>query len=175
MSTTLQQVPAGTYAIDPVHSTAGFAIKHNGISTFRTRFADFDAALVDGVLTGSVQVASVDIAEENFKGHLLSEEFFNTAVTPTVTFRSTDIRIDDSGAVEIAGRLTIKGITKDVVARGEAAVGAGLGGDERVAFDLETTLDRRDYGLNWQMATPSGADAAAWDVKLEVHVELVKA
>jgi polyisoprenoid-binding protein YceI len=175
MSTTVQQLPAGTYGIDPVHSTAGFAIRHNGISTFRTRFGQFDASLVDGVLTGSVQVASVDIADENFKGHLLSEEFFDAEVTPTVTFRSTDVRIDEDGAVEVAGRLTIKGVTKDVVARGEVGAGAGLGGDERLAFDLEATVDRRDYGLNWQMATPSGADAAAWDVKLEVHAELVKA
>src|SRR5579884_944638 len=98
MSTTIQQVPAGTFQLDPVHSTFGFAIKHNGISTFRGQFEQVDAKLEDGVLEGIAQVESIRTAIPDLKGHLLSPDFFNAAETPTVEFRSNDIRVADDGS-----------------------------------------------------------------------------
>src|SRR5438067_9578253 len=90
-TTTIQQVPAGTYNLDPVHSTFGFAIKHNGISTFRGHFEQVDAGLEDGLLVGTAQVESVKTAIPELKAHLVSPDFFNAAETPTVSFRSADI------------------------------------------------------------------------------------
>lgn len=174
MSTTLQQVPTGTYAVDPVHSTFGFAVKHNGISLFRGQFEQVDASLQDGVLRGTVQVDSVKTPIADLKGHLLSGEFFNAEQTPTIDFRSNEIRVADDGSVEIDGELTIRGVTHPVTATGNFASGVGLGGNEVVGFDLETRIDRRDYGLNWQAPLPSGGDALAWDVRIEAHLELVK-
>jgi len=173
-TTTIQQVPAGTYAVDPIHSSFGFAVKHNGISLFRGQFEQVDARLQDGVLTGTAQVESVKTAIPDLKGHLLAPDFFNASETPTVEFRSDEIRVADDGSVELDGELTIRGVTRPVLARGSFASGVGLSGAEVVGFDLEARIDRREYGLNWQAPLPNGRDALAWDVRLEVHLELVK-
>ena len=175
MSTTATQIPAGTYGVDAVHSTVGFAVKYNGVANFRSRFGAFDAQLADGVLTGSAHVSSIEIDDPNFKGHLLSEEFFNVDATPTVTFRSTDIRIAEDGSAEVDGELTIRGTTKSVTATGTYSAGADAWGNERVAFELQTKVDRREFGLNWQNALPNGNDSLAWDVVLTVDLQLVKA
>jgi polyisoprenoid-binding protein YceI len=174
-TTTIREVPAGTYIVDPVHSTFGFSIRHNGISTFRGQFEQVDAKLENGELVGTAQVESVKTAIPDLKGHLLSPDFFNAAQTPTITFRSSDIKIAEDGAGEVDGELTIRGITKPVKAAGTVAVGSNLMGSDAVGFDLETTIDRRDFGINWQAELPKGGEVLAWEVKLEVHLELVQA
>jgi polyisoprenoid-binding protein YceI len=175
MTSTLQQVAPGKFQVDPVHSSFGFAIKHNGISTFRGQFQDVEATLADGVLTGTARVESVSTPIAPLKDHLLSAEFFNAPETPTITFRSTDIRAGEDGAAEVDGELTIRGVTKPVNARGTYGAGQNMRGDEVVGFDLEATIDRRDYGLDWQAQLPAGGDVLAWDVTLQIHLELVKA
>jgi polyisoprenoid-binding protein YceI len=174
MTTTIQTVPAGTYSLDPVHSSFGFAVKHNGVSTFRGRFDEVEAELSDGVLVGTAQVESINVPIADLKGHLLSPEFFNAAESPTVTFRSTDIRIDDDGTAEVDGELTLRGLTKPVTAKGTFAQGVGISGAEVVGLDLEAAIDRREYGLDWQAELPRGGEVLAWDVVLEVHLELAK-
>lgn len=174
MSTTLQQVPTGTYTLDPIHSTFGFAVKHNGISLFRGQFERVDASLQDGVLHGTAYVDSVKTAIPDLKAHLLAPDFFNAEQTPTVDFRSTEIRVADDGSVEVDGELTIRGETRPVTAKGSYAAGVGLSGGEVAGFDLEVRIDRREYGLNWQAPLPNGGDALAWDVRIEAHLELVR-
>jgi polyisoprenoid-binding protein YceI len=173
-TTTIQQVPSGTYTVDPVHSTFGFGVKHNGISTFRGQFEQVDAKLEDGVLVGTAQVDSVKTAIPDLKGHLLSPDFFNAAETPTVEFRSTDIRLGDNGSAEVNGELAIRGIAKPVTAKGTFASGSNLGGLNVVGFDLEATIDRREYGLNWQAELPKGGEVLGWDVSLHIHLELIE-
>jgi polyisoprenoid-binding protein YceI len=175
MSATTTQIPRGTYNLDPVHSTFGFAVTHNGVSKFRGQFEQVDAQLQDGNLTGTAQVDSIKTAIGDLKGHLLSPDFFNAEATPTITFRSTDIRAAEDGTAEVDGELTIRGATKPVTAMGTVAHGVGISGREVVGFDLEAEIDRRDYGLNWQAELPTGGEALAWQVKLEVHLELVRA
>jgi len=174
MSTTIQQVPTGTYAVDPVHSTIGFGVKYNKLATFRSTFGKVDAQLADGALTGSADASSVVIDEPNFKGHLLTADFFDVEVTPTITFRSTDIRPEEDGSVEVDGELTIRGITRPVTATGTYATGGDAFGNERVAFELETTVDRRDFGIVWQNQLPDGSDALAYDVTISADLQLVK-
>jgi polyisoprenoid-binding protein YceI len=172
MNTTIERVPVGTYNVDPVHSTFGFAIKHNGIATFRSQFEQVDAKLENGVLTGAAQVESIKTAIPDLKSHLLAPEFFNAEQTPTIDFRSTEIRITDGGSVEADGELTIRGATKPVTASGTIALGENFRGDEVVGLDLEAKIDRREYGLGWQAQLPGGGDVLAWDVVLEAHLEL---
>jgi polyisoprenoid-binding protein YceI len=174
-ATTIERIPTGTYNLDPVHSTFGFAVKHNGVSTFRGQFEHVKAKLEDGVLTGTAQVESVKTAIPDLKQHLLAPDFFNAAETRTIEFRSTEVRIAGGGEVEVDGELMIRGVTKPVTARGTVAYGQNLMSAEVVGFDLEAKLDRREYGLNWQAELPSGGDALGWDVSLEVHLELLKA
>jgi polyisoprenoid-binding protein YceI len=174
MSTTAEQIPTETYSVDPVHSTVGFGVKYNGLATFRSTFEKFDAQLADGVLTGSVDVSSIAVDEPNFKGHLLTADFFDAEVTPTITFRSTAIRANGDGTAEVDGELTIRGTTKSVTAAGSYAAGADPYGNDRVAFELTAKVDRREFGLNWQNELPTGGDAVAWDVTLVVDLQLVK-
>jgi polyisoprenoid-binding protein YceI len=171
----LQQIPAGTYELDPVHSSFGFAVRHNGVSSFRGEFERVDASLRDGVLTGAARVDSVKIPIPPLRDHLLSPEFFNAAESPTITFRSTDIRLGEDGGAEVDGELSIRGVTKPVTAKGTYGHATGLGGSEVVGFDLQASVDRRDYGLDWQAPLPSGGDALGWQVTLQVHLELAQA
>src|SRR5215211_5302589 len=174
MSTTIQQVPTGTYSLDPVHSTIGFGVKYNKLATFRSTFENVDAQLADGVLTGTADASSILIDEPHFKGHLLSGEFFDVETTPTITFRSTDVRAAEDGSVEVDGELTIRGVTKPVTATGTYTAGGDAFGNERVAFELETTVDRREFGLVWQNPLPDGSDSLAWEVTISVDLQLVK-
>lgn len=175
MSTTaIQRIPSGIYNLDPVHSTFGFAVKHNDISTFRGQFEQVDAQLQDGILVGTAQVNSVKTAIPQLKDHLLAEDFFNAAEAPTITFRSTEIRVADDGVAEVDGELEIRGVTKAITARGTFGSGSNMMGAEVVGFDLEATVDRREYGLNWQAPLPNGGEVLAWDVTLQVHLELAK-
>jgi polyisoprenoid-binding protein YceI len=174
MSTTIQQVPTGTYALDPIHSTIGFGVKYNKLATFRSTFEKVDAQFADGVLAGTADASSVVIDEPNFKGHLLTGDFFDVERTPTITFRSTDIRPAEDGSVEVDGELTIRGITKPVTATGTYASGGDAFGNERVAFELQTTVDRREFGIVWQNKLPDGSDALAYDVTISVDLQLVK-
>jgi polyisoprenoid-binding protein YceI len=174
VSTTIHQVPTAIYGLDPVHSTIGFGVKYNKLATFRSTFEKVDAQLADGVLTGTADASSIAIDEPHFKGHVLSGEFFDVESTPTITFRSTDIRPAEDGSVEVDGELTIRGVTKPVTAKGTYAAGGDAFGNERVAFELETTVDRRDFGLNWQNQLPDGSDALAYDVTISADLQLVK-
>jgi polyisoprenoid-binding protein YceI len=169
----------GTWNLDTVHSTASFAVKHMGVSNYRTSFKAIEATVEldggDAKLVGKVPVESIDVADEMLRGHLLSPDFFNAEQTPTITFRSTDIRLADDGTVEVDGDLTIKGITKPVTAKGSYGVGIGIAGNEVVGLDLEAPIDRRDYGIAWQAELPKGGDVLAWDVTIQAHLELAKA
>src|SRR5918996_3037799 len=142
-------VPTGTWSADKVHSSIGFEVEHM-VSTFRGRFEDYDAQLVDGKLTGTVPVRSVRVYDENLEAHLQSPEFFDAELHPELRFESRELTIDGEGNVTLEGELTIKGITKDVIARGRYShVEADMGGGERIGLALEATVDRREFGLNW--------------------------
>ena len=169
-------IPAGIWKSDPVHSQVGFAVKHMVVATFRGSFADFDVTLAnrDGApsLHGAVRTESILTADENLKGHLLSPEFFDSERFPEITFTSTGIRTDGSDLV-VDGDLTIKGTTKRVEARGQInGPVADPAGGERIGIDLETQVDRTEFGLNWNAPMPSGGVAVQNEVTLTVHLEL---
>jgi polyisoprenoid-binding protein YceI len=145
------------------------------VATFCGQFEQVEAKLEDGVVKGAAHVESVTTAIPDLKAHLLSPDFFNAEQTPTITFTSRDIRIGDEGSVEVDGELTIRGVTEPVTATGTIAVGENFRGDEVVGLDLEARIDRREYGLDWQTKLPSGGDVLAWEVVLQVHLQLAKA
>jgi polyisoprenoid-binding protein YceI len=178
MSTqTIQQIPAGTYAVDPVHSSIGFAVVHNGVSTFRSGFGGYEARLTGGDaprLEGSVDVASIEIEEPQLKGHLLSPEFFDAERHPRLRFESSEIEAGEDGSATIRGELEIRGEKHRVEASGRfAQLGADLGGKGRVGLSLEATVDRRSFGLDWQAELPSGGEVLDYEVGIAVELELV--
>jgi polyisoprenoid-binding protein YceI len=179
-STTATAIPTGTYAIDRVHSHIGFAVKHMVVATFRGRFEDFDAALEvgeDGTprLTGTVAVGSIEVKDENLAAHLQSPDFFDAERHPELRFESDSIRID-GGDVVVDGRLTIKGETRPVEARGTiAGPHEDIAGNTKLGLELTAIVDRTEFGLNWNAPLPKGGVAVANDVTLSVDLELVKA
>ena len=171
---------AGTWRLDPVHSTASFAVKYMGVTTFRSEFKEVTATLeaaADGatVLTGAVQAASVDIDNERFKGQVLGDDFLAADQHPELTFTSSSFT-PEGGAVAIAGELTIKGATQPVTGRGELSgpIDDGMG-NTRLAVTVETTIDRTAFGLTWNSPLPKGGHSLANDVKLVLDLFFVKA
>lgn len=173
-----QQIPTGTYAVDPVHSSIGFAVVHNGVSTFRSGFADYEAKLSGGEsprLEGTVEVAGIEIDEPNLKGHLLSPEFFDAERFPRLRFESSEIDVAEDGAATIRGELEIRGEVRDVEAHGRVVpLGGDLAGQARVGFSLEAKVDRRAFGLDWQAELPSGGEVLDYEVEIAVELELVE-
>jgi polyisoprenoid-binding protein YceI len=177
-ATATTALPTGTYTADPIHSTFGFQVKHNGIQLFRGSFDDVAVtATSDGDtigIEGSAKVDSIVVRLADLKGHLLSDDFFAADKHPGIVFRSTEVR-GSGDALEIEGELTIKGNTNHVVARGTLGEPAtGLAGNTVVGLTLETVVDRTQYGLNWNADLPGGGKALGNDVKIVVEAELVK-
>lgn len=173
-----QQIPSGAYAVDPVHSSIGFAVVHNGVSTFRSGFAEYEVRLDGGEnprLSGSVDVTSVQIDEPNLKGHLLSPEFFDAERYPRLRFESSGLEIGEDGSATIRGELEIRGEKNEVEARGRVIpLGADLAGKARVGLSFETGVDRRSFGLDWQAELPSGGEVLDYEVTIAVELELVE-
>ena len=180
MPVATEQLPTGTWQLDKVHSTAGFAVKHMVVSTFRGRFEDFDATFdVDengeAKFVGTVRADSISVKDENLAAHLQSPEFFDTERYPEIRFESTSIRREGDELI-VDGNLTIRDQTHAVEARG-GIVGPheNIAGKTGIGVSLETVVDRTQYGLNWNAPLPKGGFAVANDVTLLVELELVGA
>jgi polyisoprenoid-binding protein YceI len=176
MSTTeVQTIPTGTWSSDPTHSSVGFSVLHNGVIPFRGGFRDFHASLANGTLEGTAKVESITTEDENLTGHLLSPDFFDAERYPELRFVAARIRRDGEDVV-LTGELTLKGVTKDVELHGTIAgpVADSYGG-ERVGLVLATTIDRTDFGIEWNAELPSGGKMLADEVSLTAELELRKA
>ena len=170
----ITSIPTGTWGLDPIHSDVGFAVTYSGAGTFRGGFKEIDAKLVDGELAGSAKVASLTIDDPQLVGHLQSPDFFDAEQFPELSFASKSIE-RNGDEVTIDGELTLRGVTKPVTITG-TVVGPtpDAYGNQRIAFDIETTVDRRDFGLNWNMDLPTGP-ALGNNVKITANLALVQA
>jgi polyisoprenoid-binding protein YceI len=168
-------VPTGTWGLDPVHSDIGFAVTYSGAGTFRGTFDELDAKLVDGKLEGATKVASVRVDDPNLAGHLQTPDFFDAEQHPELRFTSKEIR-RDGDEVTIDGELTLRGVTKPVTIAG-TVVGPtpDAYGNQRIAFDVETKVDRREFGIDWNLELPTGDPALGNDVKITANIALVQA
>jgi polyisoprenoid-binding protein YceI len=180
MSTAEQttSIPTGTWGLDPIHSDVGFAVTYSGSGTFRGGFKEIDAKLVDGKLEGVAKVASVDIDEPNLAGHLQTPDFFDAEQHPELRFDSKQIE-RNGDEVTVDGELTLRGVTKPVTISGTVVgptTDVGYDGEiQRIAFDLETKVDRRDFGIDWNRELPGGGEALANTVKITANLALVQA
>lgn len=180
MSSTLQAsqtLPTGTWTVDPVHSQAAFAVAYH-VGTFRGSFAPIDAKLEVGDdgnarLTGSVAVSGVHVQDENLAAHLQSPDFFDAERTPEISFASTAIRPADDG-LEVEGELTIRGVTLPVSAKGKVGEQKQYMDRPYFGLELQATLDRTGFGLNWQNPLPNGDPALANDVTVTAELFLTK-
>jgi polyisoprenoid-binding protein YceI len=170
--------PAGTWALDPVHSTIGFEVGYLA-GTFKGQFRDVDAQLDVGEagarLAGSARVASVDVKDENLAAHLQSPDFFDAETYPELRFSADDFAID-GGTVNVDGEITIKGVTKPVVVTGTVAEPlTDPYGNERIGLAVSTTVDRTEFGVSWNNPLPGGKPALANEVRIVGELAFVKA
>lgn len=178
-TTTITTIPTGTYALDPTHSNVGFEIRHLGIATVRGAFRSFEGK-IDATgdaprLEGSVEVASIDTGEVNRDGHLQAPDFFDAQQYPQITFHSTATDVAGDGAIRLRGEITIKDVTKPIELTGTLALnGEDPWGNERIGLELETKIDRRDFGLSYNQTLPNGNLLLSNEVKLLVGVSAVK-
>jgi len=164
---------AGTWTLDPVHSTIAFELPYLA-GTFRGQFTDVAARLTDESLTGSARVASVDVKDENLAAHLQSPEFFDAERYPELQFASRELD-RDGGQLTVRGDITIRGVTKPVELSGtisEPIIDAY--GRERIGLKLETAVDRTEFGVNWNIPLPNGEPSLANEVKLVAELYFVK-
>jgi polyisoprenoid-binding protein YceI len=170
---TKQALPTGTWSVDTVHSTVGFAVPYLA-GTFQGTFSDFGARLSDGVLRGTAEVGSVQVKDPNLAAHLQNPDFFDAERFPQLSFETRDIsRSGDD--LTIAGELTLKGHTEAVEINGHINDPApDPYGGERFGLQLETTVDRTKFGLEWNNPLPSGDPALADEVTIIVDLQLSK-
>jgi len=168
------------FAVDPIHSSFGFALPYQA-SVYRGTFDEVSASLTPGdagpVLEGEAKVESISIrTPEQFRQHVLAEDFFDAAKHPTVTFRSSDLDLREDGTATVRGELTIKGVTQDVVGEGTwTAPFEDPYGNQRTGFVLKADIDRTAFGISWNMPLPNGKPALADTVTLSVDLQLVAA
>ena len=169
----------GTFRTDPVHSSVQLQIEHMGVGAFRTGFDAVDGELTseDGNtrLFASIPAESISIHRpKEFRAHVLAPDFLDAAAHPDITFASEDITFLDGGRVEVNGQLTLRGVTAPVTATGTfRAPIEDPYGNQRGAIDLVTTVDRRDWGIDFQGTLPGGGNVLDWYVRVSIHTELV--
>src|SRR5438105_11413958 len=171
-------LPVGTWALDPVHSTIGFEVDYLA-GAFRGQFrevtAHLDVTEETPVLTGSANVASVDVKDENLAAHLQSPDFFDAGRHPELRFAAQDIRLDGDGKVSVDGELTIKGATQPVAVTGTVTAPiADPYGNDRIGLNLAAKIDRTDFGVDWNNPLPSGEPSLANDVTILAELQFVK-
>jgi polyisoprenoid-binding protein YceI len=179
-STSLEQIASGTYNIDPSHSNVGFEVRHMGIATVRGKFQKFAGTVeVNGAtasLSGTVDVTSLNTDEENRDGHLRSPEFFDVERYPQIAFHSTGADVTGDGMLRLNGEITIKGVTEGLELIGTAGEGGtDPYGHDRIGFEVEGKIDRRDFDLKWNQTLPNGNLLVANEVKLVISISAVKA
>jgi polyisoprenoid-binding protein YceI len=171
-----------TYKIDQSHSEVTFKVKHLMIASASGKFNEFEATmksnrddLSDAVVTFEANVESVTTGNEQRDGHLQSDDFFNAAQYPKITFRSTGLKKVSDHDYKLYGDLTIRDITKPIelkVTYNGTIVDPW--GNTRLGFEVEGKVNRHEYGLKWNAVTETGGLVVGADVKIHANVELIK-
>ena len=174
-------VPAGTWTVDPAHSTVGFSVKHLGIATVRGKFEDFEGTLEIGEgdqsarAYGTVQGVSVNTGDAGRDEHLRSADFFGVEQNPELRFESTQVTPVDDETFEVVGDLTMNGVTKPITLTAEVqGEETDPWGNERVALEVTGQLNRGDWNMTFNQALGSGNLLVGEKVKLQRDIAAVK-
>jgi len=172
---------AETFAVDPAHSEVSFQIRHM-VSQVRGRFNDFSGTvqldpknLPASSVDFHIKVTSIDTNVADRDKHLRSADFFDIEKYPEITFKSESIQAAGKDKYNVTGPLTMHGVTKKVTL--PVTLGGQVKdpwGNTRAGFEIETTLDRKDYGIVWNKALDSGGVMLGDDVKVAINLETVR-
>ncbi|GAB7068889.1 YceI family protein [Mycobacterium hodleri] len=170
---------AGTWTIDPVHSSIGFSVRHLMVSKVRGSFESFSGTIVvgeDGSPSVSAEIAvdSVDTGNEQRDAHVKAADFFDVENHPTATFVSTDVRPDGDDYV-LGGNFTLKGVTKPIDLKLEFnGVNPGMGHGEVAGFTATVVLNRKDFGVDLDMPLETGGAVIGDKVTVTLEIEALK-
>ena len=175
-------VMASIWKIDEAHSAVEFVVKHMMVSRTKGRFTKFDGTinLDDDNLANSsakveIDVASIDTHDEKRDAHLRSADFFDVEKYPTITFVSTEVLPRGGDKFQLIGDLTIKDVTQKVVINAEkTGQGTSPWGQQVVGFEADTDVDRKDYGLTWNVALETGGFLVGDKIKINLEVEAIQ-
>ncbi|MGH9863511.1 MAG: YceI family protein, partial [Candidatus Acidiferrales bacterium] len=170
------------YLIDPVHTFVGFAARHLMVSTVRGEFRDFSGEilmdekdLTKSSVSVAIKVASVDTKVERRDNHLRSPDFLAAEQYPEITFTSKRVEKRGDGYVAV-GDLTIRGVTKEVALPFTLSGPiAGPGGRKRIGTESEITINRHDFGVNWNNLLEGGGVIVGPEIRITLNVEAVEA
>jgi polyisoprenoid-binding protein YceI len=177
--TQLEGLVPGTWQIDPTHTDIGFTVRHL-VSKVRGRFEEFEGEIVvaenplESSANATIQLRSVSTGTRQRDDHLRSSDFFGVEESPVMTFRSTGVRSDGDGYV-LTGDLTVKGVTRPVDVDVEfLGVGPGMSeGEVRVGFEATAKINRKDFGLTYNIAVEGGKLVIGDQVSIHLQVEAV--
>ncbi len=173
------QLGVGTWAIDPVHSSIEFSVRHLMVSKVRGRFDKFSGAIVvaeDGTpsVTAEIAVASINTGNEQRDAHIKSADFFEVEKYPTATFTSTGVRANGDDYV-LDGEFTLKGVTKPVsLALEFNGVNPGMGHGEVAGFEASVVLNRKDFGVDLDLPLETGGTVVGDKVTITLEIEALK-
>jgi polyisoprenoid-binding protein YceI len=182
--TAAPKTATSTWNLDPVHSVAEFKVKHMMISNVKGQFATTTGVLTldeadptNSRIEASIDAASVNTRDAQRDTHLKSEDFFHAEKFPKLSFKSTRITRTGNGDLAVAGDLTIRGVTRDVVfnVEGPTPPAKDPWGNTRVGLSATTKINRRDFGLTWNAALEAGSILVGDDVTITLDVQFVKA
>jgi polyisoprenoid-binding protein YceI len=178
---TVTALPAGTWSLDPTHTHIGFTVRHMMVAKVRGSFSDFSAEItvaenpLESSLSAVVQMASIDTGNGDRDGHLRTNDFFSIDEFPTMTLTSTSIEPTGDHHV-LHADLTIKGVTKSVAFDLEfAGTGQDPWGNTKAGFSASATINRKDFGIEWNAPLETGGVLIGEQVKIEIDAELLKA
>ncbi|HYK86522.1 MAG TPA: YceI family protein [Ktedonobacteraceae bacterium] len=168
--------------IDAAHSQATFSVKHMMISTVRGHFEVLSGQLEideqhpeNSWVEAEVDAASINTRDAKRDGHLRSPDFFDVAQYPKITFKSTKVEPLGDNEYRVTGNLTMHGVTKQETFTAEySGQVKDLYGLQRAAFSVKGTINRKDYGLNWNVALESGGVLVAEKVSIEIDLAAVQ-
>jgi polyisoprenoid-binding protein YceI len=176
---TTTQLSAGTWAIDSVHSSISFSVRHLVVSKVRGSFRTFSGAVVvgeDGTpsVTAEIAVDSVDTGNEQRDAHLKAADFFDVAQHPTATFASTGVR-ESGDKYVLDGVLTLKGNAKPISLDLEFnGTNPGMGHGEVAGFTASVVLNRKDFGVDIDLPLETGGAVVGDKVTITLEIEALK-
>lgn len=169
-----------TLQIDKTHSEAAFQVRHL-LTRVRGRFTDFEGSIdfdaehpERSAVSFTIQAASIDTGTPDRDAHLRSDDFFAVEQFPTITFVSSAISRRGDAQFDVAGSLTMRGVTRAVVIP-VTSLGTAVDpwGHEKAAFEGEVSLNRKDFGLNWNAALETGGFLVGDEVKVSLSIQAV--
>ena len=175
-------IPGGDYRIDPAHSVIGFAIRHLEISLVKGRFRDFsgnirydDKDVTKSSVEFTAKVESINTGVDRRDAHLRTADFFDVAKYPEMSFKTTRVESKGNGNYVLHGDLTLREVTKPV-ALPFTITGAIKDGQGNTRFGVaaQTTINRRDFGINWGKALENGGVDVGNEVMIDLQLEAVK-